>query len=77
MHVAEIPYQSLQILPAHASLGGWDVQEVAQFLEIALWEGDRPCLGVYNPPKDLLDALPISLTVKERLDRHLVLGFPI
>ena len=45
-------------------------------LEIAIWEGNHPCLGVYDPPDDLLYTLPISLTGQELLDRHQVLGFP-
>ena len=54
---SELPYQVLQILSDHARLGVRDVQEVSQLLEFALWEGNRPCLGVYDPTKDLLEIL--------------------
>ena len=56
------PYQALHILPAHVPLDDWYVQEVRYFLEPALWEDDRPFLGVYNPPEDLFDTFSISLT---------------
>ena len=72
----DLTYQVFQILPAHAPLGGWDVQEVPQLLELALWEGDRPCISVYNIPKDPLDTLLIYLSGQELLGQHQVLGFP-
>ena len=70
VHGAEIPYQALQVLPTHAPLGYRDVQEVPEFLELALWEGDRPRLGVGELPEDLIDALPISLPSQELLDQY-------
>ena len=58
MHEAELPYQELQFLPTHALLGDWYVQEVPEFLELALWDGYCTRLSVNDPPKDLLETLP-------------------
>ena len=76
MSVSELPYQGIQILPTHVLLGGWGVQEVLQLLDLALWESNHPCLGVYDPPENLPDALPVSLPGQELLDQNQVLGFP-
>ena len=62
MHGAELPYQVLQFLPTHMSLGDQEVQEVPEFLELMLWESDCPCLGVDDTPEDLLYALPTPLS---------------
>ena len=77
MHGAELTYKALQILPAHSPLGGWDGQEAVQFLDLALWESNRPCLGVYNPPEDFLDARLILLSGQKLIGQHQFLGFPL
>ena len=74
MHGAELPYQALEFLPPHAPLGNRDVQEVSEFMEILLWEGDRYRLGVDSPTEDLFNALPVSVLGQELLDRHRVFG---
>ena len=76
MHGAELPYQALQFLLPHAPMGGRNVQEVPQFLELALWEGDCYRLGVNDLSEELLDALPVSFPGIELLYRHRVFGFP-
>ena len=52
VHVTEFPYEALQFLPPHAPLGGRNVQEVSDFLELALWEGDHSYLGVDSQTED-------------------------
>ena len=66
MHGAELPYQVIKKLPAHSLLGGWDSQEAAQILELALWERDCNFLGGDDPPEDLLYARPIHVVVQRQ-----------
>ena len=75
MHGADLPYQALQVLLAHALIGDWYIQEDLEFLDLVLWKGYRFRLSVDDTPEDLLNTLPISLLYQDLLDQYRFLGF--
>ena len=72
MHEEELPRQALYILPAHTALHHWYVQQVKEFLKLATREDNSYRLHVNCPPKELLDAGPVTLSCQEVLQAHQV-----
>ena len=75
-HILPPSYVLRDCFGIFVSVCTYDIKkEAPEFLEPALWAGYRSCLGVDDPPEDLLNTLLISLPGQELIDQHRVLVF--